>query len=126
DPDIPQHWHKPLAQMRDQAIRMSRIVADLLELSRLEAAGALPGEQHVDMAALLDSSANLYADLRSNPEISVQAESQDKLLGSAAEIESVIRNLLSNAVRHTPPTGSIHLTWRTGPDGGELIVADNG
>jgi two-component system phosphate regulon sensor histidine kinase PhoR len=56
----------------------------------------------------------------------VQAESQEKLLGSAAELESVIRNLLSNAVRHTPRDGSIQLTWRTGPEGGELIVADNG
>lgn len=126
DPDIPQHWHKPLAQMRGQAIRMSRIIADLLELSRLEAAGALSGEQQVDMAALLDSSANLYADVRSYPEIVVRAESRDKLLGSAAEIESVIRNLLSNAVRHTRPDGSIHLSWRSGVDGGELIVADTG
>ena len=125
DPDIPQHWHKPLGQMREQAGRMSRIIADLLELSRLEGAG-LTGEQHVDVSALLDSAANLYADLRSNPEIVVQAESQEKLLGSAAELESVIRNLLSNAVRHTPPDGSIQLTWRTGPEGGELIVADNG
>lgn len=126
DPDIPQHWHKPLAQMREQAIRMSRIIADLLELSRLEVSGALPGEEHVDMVALLETSANLYVDVRSNPKIVVQAESQEKLLGSAAEIESVIRNLLSNAVRHTPPDGSIHLVWSTGPGGGELIVRDTG
>jgi len=126
DPDIPEHWHKPLAQMREQAGRMSRIIADLLELSQLEGAGALRGEQQVDVAALLDSAANLHAGARSDLKITVQAESQDKLLGSAAEIESVIRNLLSNAVRHTPPGGLIHLAWRTEPDGGELSVADNG
>jgi len=48
------------------------------------------------------------------------------LKGSAAEIESVVRNLVSNAVRHTPRDGQVTLTWRTGEEGGQLIVADTG
>ncbi|MEX2123577.1 MAG: phosphate regulon sensor histidine kinase PhoR [Woeseia sp.] len=126
DPEVPQHWQKPLRQMRDQAFRMNRMLADLLELSRLEAAGSVTGNQHVDVIELLQASASMYADTPSNPKIVVHAESRQPLLGSIAEIESVIRNLLSNAVRHTPPEGSIHMTWRSGPEGAELIVADSG
>jgi two-component system phosphate regulon sensor histidine kinase PhoR len=126
DADVPQHWHKPLKQMREQAGRMNRMLTDLLELSRLEAPGRAPGEQPVDVASLLESSANLYAESESTPELIVHAESWHKLKGSAAEIESVIRNLLSNAVRHTPRDGTVTLTWRTGAAGGELIVADTG
>jgi two-component system phosphate regulon sensor histidine kinase PhoR len=126
DPEVPQHWQKPLCQMRDQAFRMNRILADLLELSRLEAAGSVTGEQHVDVIALLESSASLYADASSSPGIVVHAESREQLLGSVTEVESVIRNLLSNAVRHTPVDGSVDMTWRSGPEGAELIVADSG
>jgi two-component system phosphate regulon sensor histidine kinase PhoR len=126
DADVPHHWHKPLQQMREQAGRMNRILADLLELSRLEGSGAAPAEQPVDVASLLESLANLYTAGGSAPEIIVCAESQQKLKGSAAEIESVVRNLLSNAVRHTPRDGTVTLTWRTVGAGGELIVADDG
>jgi two-component system phosphate regulon sensor histidine kinase PhoR len=126
DADVPRQWHKPLKRMREQAERMNRIVTDLLELSRLEAPGGAPAEQLVDVASLLESSANLHAEGGSAPKIVVCAESRQKLKGSASEMESVVRNLLSNAVRHTPSEGTVTLTWRTGAMGGELIVADDG
>jgi two-component system phosphate regulon sensor histidine kinase PhoR len=78
------------------------------------------------MVSLLESLANLYAAGGSAPAIIVRTESRQKLKGSSAEIESVVRNLLSNAVRHTPPDGTVTLTWRTWAAGGELVVADNG
>jgi len=126
DPDAPEHWRKPLSQMRAQAGRMNRILTDLLELSRLETETTLVGEQPVDVVALLESSATMYVNGGSNPSIVVHVESRKKLLGNSAEIESVIRNLLSNAIRHTPVDGTIEMTWRNGTQGAELIVADNG
>jgi two-component system phosphate regulon sensor histidine kinase PhoR len=59
-------------------------------------------------------------------EIVVDCESGANLRGSAAEIETVIVNLLSNAIRFTPQDGVVKLTWRTGSDGGDLAVADTG
>ena len=126
DPEAPEHWEKPLSQMRVQAGRMNRILTDLLELSRLETDSTLIGEQQVDVTALMESAADMYAVGRSNAAIVVHPESRKKVLGSPAEIESVIRNLLSNAVRHTPADGAIHMTWRNAGEGAELVVADNG
>jgi two-component system phosphate regulon sensor histidine kinase PhoR len=126
DPDVPPHWRKPLTQMREQAGRMGGILADLLELSRLEASGGAPAEQTVDIVSLMESAASFYADMESAPGIIVSGESRQELKGSAAEIESVVRNLVSNAVRHTPRDGQVTLTWRTGEEGGQLIVADTG
>jgi two-component system phosphate regulon sensor histidine kinase PhoR len=40
DPEVPQAWRSPVAQMRAQAARMNSIVAELLELSSLEASAA--------------------------------------------------------------------------------------
>ena len=38
----------------------------------------------------------------------------------------MIVNLLSNAVRFTPPAGKVTLSWRSGPDGADLVVSDTG
>jgi two-component system, OmpR family, phosphate regulon sensor histidine kinase PhoR len=35
-------------------------------------------------------------------------------------------NLLSNAARHTPPEGSVDMTWQSVAGGAELVVADTG
>lgn len=126
DPEAPRHWRKPLSQMRAQAIRMNRIVTELLELSRLESAATVTVEQQVDVPALLDFVVKLEAGNPKVPKISVQGTSRVKLRGSAAEIESVVRNLLSNAIRHTPADGTIVLSWTSDAQGAELVVEDSG
>lgn len=126
DAEAPLHWRQPLAQMRAQAIRMNRIVTELLELSRLESAATVTVEQQVDVPALLEAVARLEADNPKAPNIRVQVKSRVKLRGSEAEIESVVRNLLSNAIRHTPADGQITLTWASGAEGADLIVEDSG
>lgn len=126
DAEVPAHWQKPMSQMRSQAVRMNRIVTELLELSRLEGTASVGVEQNIDVAALLQSMTRLYANGATGPTINVHATSRAMLRGSASEIESVVRNLLSNAVRHTPRDGSVDLYWTSGIDGAELIVQDSG
>jgi two-component system phosphate regulon sensor histidine kinase PhoR len=126
DPEAPQHWRKPLAQMRAQAIRMNRIVAELLELSRLESTATVTVEQQIDVPALIESVVRLESENPAAPSIRVEATSRARLRGSGAEIESVVRNLLSNAIRHTPVDGSIVLEWTSGGQGAELVVEDTG
>ena len=59
-------------------------------------------------------------------DIVIQADAELKLLGSASEIHSLVRNLLSNAIRYTQPDGVIRLRWRAVENGAELGVSDNG
>lgn len=125
DDEMPPHWRRPVEQMRQQSERMRGLLDDLLELSRLEHSGkALAGEP-VDVAMLLERARQMYAD-RPVAEISVRADDTVRVLGDAREIETVIVNLLSNAVRHTPPEGSILLSWSSTPEGAELGVRDTG
>lgn len=126
DTDVPAHWQKPMLQMRSQAVRMNRIVTELLELSQLEGTSSVGVEQNIDVAALLQSMARLYSNDATGPSINVHATSRALLRGSASEIESVVRNLVSNAVRHTLHDGSVNLYWKSGIGGAELIVEDSG
>ncbi|MGB5449774.1 MAG: phosphate regulon sensor histidine kinase PhoR [Woeseiaceae bacterium] len=126
DNDIPETWQKPVVQMRGQAARMRQILSELLELSRLESAGPPQSEQPLDVLALLETSREALAGHAGAAVMTINAESAARLRGNSAEIETVIVNLLSNAIRHTPPDGEITMTWRSGDDGADLIVADSG
>ena len=123
---MPETWAKPVSQMQGQAIRMRQILSEMLELSRLESAGPARSDEPVDILELMDVSRQAFAGHANVAEISINAESAAQLYGNQAEIEAVIVNLLSNAVRYTPTDGQITLTWRSDPDGADLVVADTG
>ena len=126
DRELPEGWVQPITQMQSQARRMTRIVSELLELSRLENAGRAGTEDVVDVVGLLSAAKKAYSYPGSGPAIEVVAESSAQIRGQVTEIESLIGNLLSNAVRHTPADGQITLTWRSGAEGAELSVRDTG
>lgn len=126
-PPPPESTRRFLSLMSDQALRMNRLVGDLLTLSRLENAADPPREDRVDVPALMDSllaEAQALSGGRHTIEPGVIAPI--RLRGSADEIRSAFGNLVSNAVRYTPAGGRIVIAWQE--DGEELLftVTDNG
>lgn len=126
DESIPETWARPVEQMQTQTQRMQQILGEMLELSRLESAGKAKVNELVDVAELLEVTRQAFAGHADVARIEIAVESQATLTGSSAEIETLIVNLVSNAVRCTPKDGKISLTWRDGDDGADLIVADTG
>ncbi len=126
DKDFPSEWAKPVSQMQSQSRRMTRIISELLELSRLEGAGRASTEVIIDVEELLVAGRHELAEQSDAPTIDIECESTAKLRGDRSEIESVISNLLSNAIRHTPPDGTVTLAWRANSKGADLIVSDSG
>jgi two-component system phosphate regulon sensor histidine kinase PhoR len=126
DPELVTTWADPVRQMQEQAKRMTRIVAELLELSRLEGSGRASTDDTVDVGGLLASARKSYSGGGDTPDIELDIESTAQLRGNSGEIESVVTNLLSNAIRHTPADGTITLAWHSDANGADLIVTDTG
>jgi two-component system phosphate regulon sensor histidine kinase PhoR len=126
DPGVAETWGQPLGRMQQQAQRMNHIVAELLELSRLESAGPAGTDEVVDVGGLLAAARKNFEGQEDVATIEVVTDSSAQLLGRGNEIESLISNLLSNGVRHTPPDGTISLLWRSGRKGAEIVVTDTG
>ena len=124
--DIPDDWAKPITQMQGQAQRMQSILGDLLRLSGLEASGPASLEESVDIAAILERLKAAFEGHANVAQITVSVESPAQLLGNHSEIETVVMNLLANAVRYTPGDGKIDLAWRTSGKGAEIVVSDTG
>ncbi|HJW81512.1 MAG TPA: ATP-binding protein, partial [Acidiferrobacterales bacterium] len=107
----------------DQAQRMTRLVDDLLTLSKLETTPATRHEEVVDVPAMLASlkeMGELVSGARHH-HISLVADAGLRLSGNEEELRSAFSNLINNAVRYTPDGGDIRLTWKL--DGGSPVFA---
>ena len=117
----------PIQEMRRQALRMTAVVQDLLELSRLEAEDGTPRGETIDVGALLARlRSDLLARLAHPPDVQLQVDSSDRLLGDEAQIHSAFGNLLDNAAKYTPAAGNIAMRWWRDEQGGHLAVRDTG
>lgn len=123
----PEELKKHLGTMHEQALRMQRLVDDLLTLSRLETAPRLK-EEVVDVPALLCGLKEQAEILSGNAghRIALEAQPDLRLRGSREELHSAFMNLINNAVRYTPPHGEIRLRWFADTDGVKFSVADTG
>ncbi len=116
-----------IATILKQSQTMQRLVEDLLMLSSLENSSAPPAEEVIDMPSLVKSLADEARTISNHRhEVDVHIETGTRLLGAPNEIESAIRNLLTNAIRYTPDGGRISLGWQLKGDEGWLTVRDTG
>jgi two-component system, OmpR family, phosphate regulon sensor histidine kinase PhoR len=120
--------HQILALMGQQTRRMQSLVSDLLTLAQLEGSPRPHSDHWVDMAKVL---AQVHTDAcalsHGGHRLVVAEVSSAKLAGFKSELLSALGNLVSNAVRYTPPGGQITLAWCVRPSGeGELWVQDTG
>ena len=116
-----------LAMILKQSQTMQRLVDDLLTLSSLENASAPAQEDDVDLHAMaqgLAEEARILSQGRHTIELRIN--NYPALRANTAQIESAIRNLLTNAVRYTPQGGRITIDWRIRDGFGELRVSDTG
>lgn len=115
-----------LKLMAEQGQRMQRLVEDMLTLTRLESVEFPPREEVVDMRQLLEQvKAEGEALSGGRHEITLAFDGPD-LRGSQDELRSAIGNLVSNAVRYTPPGGRVQIVWREDADGCRCDVSDSG
>ena len=117
----------PLAEMRRQTDRMTRIVEDLLALSRFEANEAPIKGQPIDVVAM---AALLRKDVLARPThpriVEVATDSDAWLVGDEAMVQSAFSNLVDNAAKYTPPEGSMLIRWWTDDEGAHFSVRDTG
>lgn len=117
----------PVAEMRRQTDRMTRIIADLLELSRFEANDGLIKGTPIDVAAMAASLRKDVLARSTHPrQVEVAIESAASLIGDEGMVESAFSNLVDNAAKYTPPEGSLQIRWWTDPDGAHFSVRDTG
>ncbi len=120
-------WQGPIQHMREQAARMESILKDLLMLARLDSPWGLQNtNQPVDISELIDIAVADARQLSSEHTITLAIDDQLQLRGNSDELQSVVTNLVTNAIRHTPPGTAVAISWKRVGLGAVLSVADTG
>lgn len=111
-----------------QSERLSELVEDLLELSRLESRELQLAETAINIAAAAQrASEAIRPKARArNTAIELQVPQDLFVLADPRGVEQVVLNLLDNAVKYTPPNGHVWLAARRVGDEIELTVRDDG
>lgn len=106
-----------LASMVAEADRLSRLVEDLLDLSRLEAGVLELRLQPLSINDLATSAASLFRDRAEAAGVTLELELEPAIpsvRGDHDRLLQVASNLIENAIKFTPPRG--HVTVRTGTE----------
>ncbi|MFP4310937.1 MAG: sensor histidine kinase [Nitriliruptoraceae bacterium] len=134
-----------VGRLNKEAVRLSRLVYDLLDLRRLEEHGS-PERSVVDLAEVVRRVAADRFDRARSARIELEVVAPDRLelLGAARDLELIVQNLVANAITYNRPGGKVTITLRlaTSGDGGgghsedgwgpepleqvELLVEDTG
>ena len=129
DPEGPRLRPRDRSLMNRQVGHLTRLVDDLLDVSRVTTGKVVLKREQVDLADLtlrcvqsLEEMARIHG-----PDLQfVPAPDSVIVAGDATRLEQVVTNLLTNAIKYTPPEGVI--TVRVERAGGEAVisVADTG
>jgi len=106
--------------------RLSKLVDQLLQLSAFESGAISIDRQRIDVRDVVDEA---IAEVRPcNPSVRIVTEVPSGLTGFADQerIHEVLTNLLTNAVRHSPPGAEVTVHGSAAPGGVRIEVSDQG
>ncbi|HVE76053.1 MAG TPA: ATP-binding protein, partial [Actinomycetota bacterium] len=117
DPQASKHFAE---QLLKDAERLSQIVTDLLDLSRLES--EQPNLERIPLDSVAREEAGRLGDTAAKAEVEVRVATEEVLVdGSMKDLSLAIRNLLENAIQYTRPPGTVNI--KVFQDNGQAVVS---
>jgi two-component system phosphate regulon sensor histidine kinase PhoR len=126
---VPDRLRDRITKIEVETGHLAQMVAEILDLARIEGGSSIVPEDDVDVARLADLSADrlrLFAE-RSGVRIVVEADPMTPLVrGEEQRIGQVIVNLVHNAVKFSVEGGEVVIRTRPEGDGARVDVIDRG
>lgn len=118
-----------LATIHEEAVRLGRLVHDLLDLSLLQNGGAAWTLGPVDVAAVVRRVAARFEAEAAERGLELAVDAPDglpRVVGNEDRIEQAVENLVSNAVKFTPAGGRVEMRAADRGTGVAVTVRDTG
>jgi two-component system phosphate regulon sensor histidine kinase PhoR len=109
-----------------ESVRLARIVADLLDLSRLEGVASDRASVHLDQVVTQEASRFEEQVREAGIALRVEVPGPVPVEGSDRDLALLVRNLVENAVQYTKPGGSVVVSARPEGNRAVLEVRDTG
>jgi two-component system sensor histidine kinase SenX3 len=113
------------AQLRKETERLSHLITDLLDLTRLESQEGIENPVSVDVRSVLMNVLVRMRRVARKKNVTLQWKrfgkaAQYTVRGDETLLTSMFTNLVDNAVKYTPPGGRVEVTG--GFEGGEIVI----
>jgi two-component system phosphate regulon sensor histidine kinase PhoR len=118
-----------LGRAADEVDAMTQLVNELLTLTRIESGATEFHFSAVPVSELLLRPSERFAEQAGRKKIDLIINMKPELplvFADSEQIWQVIRNLLHNAIKHTPKKGKVRLSARKAVDGVEISISDTG
>jgi len=115
-----------LEAIRNNTLRMQRLVDDLLDLSRLESGGWVAHPEDLDPAAVARDAWQAFAEEGRRRGMRYEVVGEGRVHADRHALMQIFGNLLENALRHTPDGGAITVRIQARGDLVGIEVADTG
>lgn len=109
--------------------RLTHLVQELFELSKLDAGRTQPQTERFSLAELLQDVVQKFSLRAEQKQVELRVKPARDLCLVAADIaliERVIENLIDNALQHTPEGGSVTLSLDERPEAVQVSIMDTG
>jgi two-component system sensor histidine kinase BaeS len=114
-----------LQSTQDEALLLKQLIDELQQLALADAGGLTFDIRDVDAGVELQRAVNAFQS--SSPAIRMVVPEQSvRMQADPFRLAQVLRNVLQNAITHTPPTGRISATLRVDGNSSVIEVADTG
>ncbi|MGE5123867.1 MAG: sensor histidine kinase, partial [Acidobacteriaceae bacterium] len=116
-----------LAVIEEEADRLTNMIENLLDASRLQAGGLSINPSEVDLPSLARRIAERFQTQSSIHKLIVEfPQDYPVISGDDARLEQVLSNLVSNAIKYSPQGGEIHISGQVRPEQVMVCVSDQG
>ena len=126
--DDPEARNASLAVIGEEALRLERLVGDVLDLAKLDAKRFTVLEEEVDMEQLCERAYVAFGEVARRRSIDYRREfrAHPVIVTDGDRVLQIISNLLSNAFRWTPEGGRVSLALAAENGSVSVIVSDSG
>lgn len=116
-----------IGSLHEEVLRLGRVIEDLETLASAEAAGLRLDRTTVDLTVLLKETVELVAPQFEAGGVALVTHFEPaSIAGDRLRLGQVVRNLLSNALKFTPPGGTVEVDLVNHDRHVELTVTDSG
>jgi PAS domain S-box-containing protein len=118
-----------IAAIRRNAQAQARLVESLLDLSRVLAGKLELNQERVELSSVVEAAVDVVRQDAEAKEITLQVRAASEpavVMGDASRLQQVFWNVLSNAVKFTPPRGHIDMSLHAQGRHVTVTVTDNG
>ena len=127
-PDLDERSRPVLVSGLEEVDRMAGMVEDLLTLSRIDARQERLAREPLDLASLARETVAEFGALAAAGGVALRADvaGEAPALGDAGHVRRALRNVLRNAVEHSPPGAQVEVAVRPAATGAQVVVTDHG